>query len=178
MLSGALHVDGFLDASDALLVETSVERRLEILKDPRVGSFAVAAFAVVSAFSVAALQALDPRTYPFALAFAGGIARLGAVANAYRYRRARSAASARFFARPPSMVWLAISGTLACFAGSRAQRQTFASAATVAFASYILGGTCARRLGGVLVGDVYGFLVVILESLTLTSCAIFMRHRR
>lgn len=38
-LSGGLHLDGLADCCDGLLAPVSPERRLEILKDPRLGSF-------------------------------------------------------------------------------------------------------------------------------------------
>ncbi len=39
LVTGALHEDGLADVADALGAHVSRERRLEILKDPRVGSF-------------------------------------------------------------------------------------------------------------------------------------------
>lgn len=39
--SGGLHLDGWMDVSDAVLSHRSRERKLEIMKDPRVGPFAV-----------------------------------------------------------------------------------------------------------------------------------------
>ena len=41
ILTRALHLDGFMDSCDALLGGFDRERRLEILRDPRVGAFAV-----------------------------------------------------------------------------------------------------------------------------------------
>src|SRR5215213_9028100 len=41
VLTGGLHLDGLADCCDGLLASTSVERRLEIMKDPRVGAFGV-----------------------------------------------------------------------------------------------------------------------------------------
>lgn len=40
-VTGGIHMDGFMDTSDALASWQSMERRLEILKDSRVGAFAV-----------------------------------------------------------------------------------------------------------------------------------------
>jgi len=40
-LTGALHLDGFLDCCDGLLVAKPAEKRLEILRDTHVGAFAV-----------------------------------------------------------------------------------------------------------------------------------------
>jgi adenosylcobinamide-GDP ribazoletransferase len=42
MLTGALHFDGFLDSCDGLFGYRTPERRLEIMRDSRVGSYAVA----------------------------------------------------------------------------------------------------------------------------------------
>lgn len=42
LLSGALHLDGFLDACDGLFGGSTVESRLRILHDERVGAFALA----------------------------------------------------------------------------------------------------------------------------------------
>lgn len=40
-VTGGIHVDGFLDTSDAISSYQPVERRLEILKDPHTGAFAI-----------------------------------------------------------------------------------------------------------------------------------------
>ncbi len=41
MVTGGIHLDGFMDTTDALRSYQSRERRLEILKDPHIGAFAV-----------------------------------------------------------------------------------------------------------------------------------------
>src|SRR5512145_165372 len=41
VLTGGLHLDGLADCCDGLLASTTVERRLEIMKDPRLGTFGV-----------------------------------------------------------------------------------------------------------------------------------------
>ncbi|MFQ9509589.1 MAG: adenosylcobinamide-GDP ribazoletransferase [Lachnospiraceae bacterium] len=40
-ITGGIHVDGFIDTSDALHSYQSKERKLEIMKDPHVGAFAI-----------------------------------------------------------------------------------------------------------------------------------------
>ena len=42
-ITGGIHLDGFLDTSDALSSWQTTERRLEILKDPHTGAFAIIA---------------------------------------------------------------------------------------------------------------------------------------
>lgn len=41
LVTGGIHVDGFLDTQDALHAYQSREKRLEILKDPHAGAFAI-----------------------------------------------------------------------------------------------------------------------------------------
>ncbi len=41
LITGGIHMDGFLDTQDALSSYQSRERRLEILKDPHAGAFAI-----------------------------------------------------------------------------------------------------------------------------------------
>ena len=45
-VTGGFHIDGFLDTADALASYRSNEKKLEILKDPHIGSFAVISFCV------------------------------------------------------------------------------------------------------------------------------------
>lgn len=41
VITGGLHLDGFADSCDGLLATVSADRRLDIMKDPRTGSWAV-----------------------------------------------------------------------------------------------------------------------------------------
>jgi len=57
------HLDGFLDSADALAGQAAPERRLEILKDPRIGSYALFfgfALLAAKAAAMAALLRLSP----------------------------------------------------------------------------------------------------------------------
>ena len=58
VLTGALHLDGWADCCDALFVPVARERRLEILRDPRLGSFGGVGLVVLLLVKLAALQTL------------------------------------------------------------------------------------------------------------------------
>src|SRR6266568_889116 len=60
ILTGGLHLDGFADCCDGLLATVSLERRLEIMKDPRTGSFAVIGLVVLLLGKWTALRTLSP----------------------------------------------------------------------------------------------------------------------
>lgn len=66
-LTGALHFDGFLDSCDGLLGYRTVERRLEIMRDSRVGSFAVAGGWALLSLKYAGLSSVPPDLMPQAL---------------------------------------------------------------------------------------------------------------
>lgn len=55
IITGGFHVDGFMDVCDALSSFKSREEKLNILKDPHIGAFAVISFAIYSAFWIAAV---------------------------------------------------------------------------------------------------------------------------
>src|SRR5882762_429358 len=57
-LSGALHADGLMDTCDAVFGHAAPERRLEIMRDPRVGAFGVVGLVCVVALKIAAVSAL------------------------------------------------------------------------------------------------------------------------
>lgn len=59
LLTGALHEDGLGDVADAFAGGWTVERRLEILDDPRQGTFGVIALTAVFLTRVSAMATLD-----------------------------------------------------------------------------------------------------------------------
>ncbi len=58
-LTGALHHDGLADSADALGVRGDRERRLAVMRDPRIGVFGALALIAWSLLMVAALAPLD-----------------------------------------------------------------------------------------------------------------------
>ncbi len=66
VLTGGLHVDGFLDACDGLLGGATPERRMEIMRDHHIGAFAFAGGALLFLLKFAALTALRATGWQFA----------------------------------------------------------------------------------------------------------------
>jgi adenosylcobinamide-GDP ribazoletransferase len=71
-LTGGLHLDGWTDCWDALPVATSAERRREILKDSRLGTFGALGLILLLAVKIAAVAASDERILVLFLAPAVG----------------------------------------------------------------------------------------------------------
>lgn len=59
VITGALHLDGFIDSMDGLFIGGSPEKRLEVMKDSRAGSFGV-----VGAFLLLLLKFLSLENLP------------------------------------------------------------------------------------------------------------------
>jgi len=78
-ITGAFHLDGLADSADAFAGGTTVERRFEILKDSRLGTYGTSALVLVLFLEIAALATLVPRTGLIALVTAHGIGRASAV---------------------------------------------------------------------------------------------------
>jgi adenosylcobinamide-GDP ribazoletransferase len=80
LLTGGLHLDGFADCADGLLVPGSRERRLEIMRDPRLGAFGVIALVLLLLADAAVLQRLGVHAALPALVAAGAFSRLAMLA--------------------------------------------------------------------------------------------------
>lgn len=171
-LTGALHVDGFLDSADALGAEVPVERRLAIFKDPHHGTFAIAAFAAVAALWLTALWSFDPISLPGAMALAAGSARFGAVLNAYVVPYARPGANVPVFERRPAWWVTVLVAAALCGMSLTIGPWAWSVIVGAGVAGLVLGALLKRRLGGGLVGDVYGFMIVVLEAGVLCALTI------
>ncbi|MFI3271032.1 MAG: adenosylcobinamide-GDP ribazoletransferase [Pseudomonadota bacterium] len=57
-VTGAIHLDGVADCGDGLFMQASLERRLEVMKDPRLGAFGAITLMLMIGTKWAALYAL------------------------------------------------------------------------------------------------------------------------
>jgi adenosylcobinamide-GDP ribazoletransferase len=162
-LTGAVHVDGFLDSCDGLLVTAAPAERLGILKDPRHGSFAVVGMAIVSAFWLAALASIPPARYPLALAFTSAASRLAVVPNAWIFPYARAGAMSHTFAAAPDIATFAIMLAIVEIIAWLVHPAAIVIAPAGFAVSVFLAAWASRRLGGGITGDVYGAIVVVLD---------------
>ena len=64
LLTGGIHLDGYMDCCDAIFSRRPLEKKREILKDSHVGSFAVIALATLFMFSFAAFASRNGEAWP------------------------------------------------------------------------------------------------------------------
>ena len=75
LLSGFIHLDGYMDCADAVLSRRELEKRRAILKDSHVGAFAVIAFGLWLLLGFAAFASLDLEKALFTLPFIPAVCR-------------------------------------------------------------------------------------------------------
>ncbi len=166
-LIGGLHLDGLADACDGLLATVSAERRLEIMSDPRAGSWAVIGVVLVLIGKWAALRNLPPAALLIP-PIMGRWSMVLAVAAFPNVKATGLAAQFRVgFGR--SQVWIASLTTIVLVAALSLWlgASIVVVLAIAPIAVWLIGGWASRRLGGGLTGDVYGALCEVVELLCL-----------
>ena len=75
ILSGFIHLDGYMDCADAVLSRRELEKRREILKDSHVGSFAVICLGLWLLFGFAAFAGMELENKWLCLLFLPAVSR-------------------------------------------------------------------------------------------------------
>ncbi len=161
-LTRALHLDGFMDTCDALLGGFDRERRLEILRDPHVGAFAVVGVICLLLVKLAALTALPSGSRTWVLILFPCLSRAAMVLAMKRFPYARREGLGTPFASRGGLgPW---AGLLVAAAASVALTGLpgLALAALAGVVAWAVGAWATRLLGGV-TGDIYGAVNEIAE---------------
>ena len=192
-----LHLDGLMDVCDALFGAATKERRLEIMKDPRVGAFGVVGGVTILLLKYSALLALlDPvfrgGSPPESMVFLGMVGQqpgkllalllfpllsrwaMVVLLGAFPYARSEGLGSpfhqggARLATLAAAMTALAVSVVLGGFGG-------LGLLLGVTALALALGWVMNRALGG-LTGDCYGATNEVSEVAVLAA-AVALAHR-
>lgn len=166
LLTGGLHADGFMDTADGVFSGRDRERKLEIMKDSRVGAFGVVSFVMLMFVQYALISDMHPLLLIPALFVMPVIGRFAMVLSVACFPYAREDGMGKTFA-------------------DMADRKTIVIAALItmilvlpwgflAALALVLGTVFAllfcrlitHVLGGV-TGDVYGAATVLTETLVL-----------
>jgi len=165
-LSGGLHLDGLADCCDGLLASTSVERRLEIMKDPRLGAFGGIGLLLLLLLKAATLAALTPVT-GIGILLAASLARW-CILPAGLLPMARPSGMGADFAAGFRR-WFIVVGSifplsLALALGTRGIISLLAGLV----AAFLVLWLAKSRIGGV-TGDVFGMVVEVVEAVSLLT---------
>jgi adenosylcobinamide-GDP ribazoletransferase len=165
LATGVLHLDGLLDSCDGLFGGRTPEARLRIMRDERVGAFAVIGGVFAVLLKYAALAALPGRTP--ALVVAPVLGRWGMALAIVAFPYARAEGLGRAMKDHAGRREATLASATAALAAMLIGRGAGLTALVLAGAVTWLGGRWVlRRLPG-FTGDVYGALCEVLEILAL-----------
>ena len=174
VVTGGLHMDGLMDSCDALLAPVSAERRLEILWDSRVGSFAIVGAATALLMKYAAILAVPDGNRAVSFVAALALSRWAMVYATVRYPVARSTGLGHAYKAGASYRELAIATGLTIIAilpsgpaGVAALVLAWAGTALVAHA-------IMSKIPG-LTGDAYGAVCECIEIAALIGLPVLHR---
>lgn len=173
-LTGGLHLDGLADCADGLLYPGAPEKRLEIMKDPRLGAFGGMGLGLALLLKFSALASLTPATLP-SLLLATSLARwcilpaglLPLAKPGGKVPAAPAGMGADFAAglRKASLFWGGLIPLGLALALGWSGLLALALGLLVALGVLMLA---KNRLGGV-TGDVFGLLVESVEIVVLMA---------
>lgn len=172
VLTGGLHLDGWADCCDALPGTATRERRLEILRDPRLGSFGVAGLVLLLVVKFAAVASLPHASA--ALILAPTLGRWAIVHVAAVFPLARPDGMAAHFREGlgrRELIWSALIAALVCGAMGWGGLAAFI---TSVVAAAVMACWATSRLGGV-TGDVYGATCELVECIVLIGASLTRR---
>lgn len=161
VLTGGLHLDGFADSCDGLFATATRERRLEILRDVRLGAFGATALVLLLIAKITAVASLHTLA-PLLLAPIMG---RWAMVYAMAYPLARSEGMAILFRQGLARREILIATVLAAAGAAAFGWLGVAALAVALLAATLIARLAMTRLGG-LSGDIYG---MICESVELTT---------
>lgn len=166
LVTGGLLLDGYMDTADGVFSARDRERKLEIMKDSRVGSFGVLALVALMMIDWTVLRDIKLVLIMTALFIMPVIGRMAMVMVIAFFPYARKEGMGKAFADMADKETVAIAGiTTILFVVPWGQAAIAALAAGLGFA-WLLGAWLTSKLGG-LTGDTYGAIETLTETMVL-----------
>ena len=166
LLTGGLHADGLMDTADGVFSGRERERKLEIMKDSRVGSFGVVAFVLLMFLQFALLLDMSPPLLVPVFFVMPIIGRMAMVLAVSCFPYARADGMGKTFADMADRRTVAIAAvTTSVLVIPIGLLATLALVIGIVF-SLLFCRWMTAILGGV-TGDVYGAATVLTETIVL-----------
>ncbi len=156
LLTGGLHLDGLMDTCDGLFGGRTRERRLEIMRDSRVGSFGVLGGVCILLLKFALFASIEPRMLSLAFFVVLPVSRWAMVLALRVFPSARPGGLGATFRQTVTLPRLIVAATTAFLLAFIVGQGEGVLMWCVATCVALLLGTWATRLIGGLTGDTYG----------------------
>jgi adenosylcobinamide-GDP ribazoletransferase len=164
IVTGALHEDGLADVADAIGAHTTRERRLEILKDPRIGTFGGLALIVAITLSTTTIAALETQDAAKALVISHTLSRWAIlpVSRALEPAKPGGAGGLLRVSTPALIAATVLAAAIATALGGAV------ALAAAALGVVVAGAVLNTTLGGI-TGDGYGATAKLAELTSATT---------
>lgn len=173
VMTGGLHLDGFGDSCDGLLATVEPERRLEIMKDPRAGSWAVVGLVLLLLGKWVTIGTVLPRL----LILPPILGRWAMVIAAYRFPYARQSGMGSYYRDGLGNAQVTVATGLTLISTIVAAHDVVTAVILLGMSLVtvlIVGQWAARRLGEGITGDVYGAICELTELLCLLGLSLWV----
>jgi adenosylcobinamide-GDP ribazoletransferase len=170
LVTGALHEDGLADAADAIGAHAERERKLEILRDPRIGTYGALALIFAVIFALAVLAPLDDGHFARAALVGHVLARWSTLPQALALPPARPEGAGALL-RPTATAVVAGSAIALATALVAGGLKPGAIAVGTACLVTALGAAAAFRVLGGVTGDTFGAVAKLVELATYGALA-------
>lgn len=167
ILTGGLHLDGLMDSCDGLFGGSTRERKLEIMRDSRVGSFGVLGGACILLLKFALFASLRVNALPLALLLALPSARWSMVLAVRVFPNVRPTGLGAAFHHAVTTKRLLLAGVIALATVLLAGQFIGLLAWSIVTIITLILGFCITRVIGGLTGDTYGAIEEIAEVVAL-----------
>jgi adenosylcobinamide-GDP ribazoletransferase len=157
-LSGAMHLDGLMDSADGLFGNRDAGRRLEIMRDSRIGAYAFAAAIAVVLVQYSALTSIGAQR-PLALIAAVGLSRAASAFALGIARPARPDGLGNAFTVPRRLAGGVAAMLIATATAALLESWRGAAAASMSLAIAVAVVAVFRRRVGGMTGDGFGAVV-------------------
>lgn len=176
-ITGAIHVDGFIDTCDALYSRQDREKKLEILKDPHVGAFGVISCVCYMLLMLCLISQVGPDVHLFVLVALGSvISRAMSAFSIVTIKTAKNSGLAFIFAdnaHKNTVRTVSVLIAAAALAAMAVMNPLFGVCALLISAAVysVFLRICYKQFGGI-TGDLAGFMLQLIELGIMLSAVI------
>ena len=180
-LTGFIHLDGYMDCSDAVLSRRDLPERLRILKDPHVGAFAVIMMAVLCVLSYGIWDGLQPGAQMIQLLFVPVISRCCSAVSVLCLQPLETSSYARMHAegisggyKAAAVIMTLCAAAAAIITGLLTSQPYSGLCAAVEIAAYALTAAALKRNLGGMSGDISGCAITVSELCAVAALRLFI----
>lgn len=175
VITGGIHMDGFIDTADALASCGNKEEKLAIMKDPHIGAFAIIWTAVYFVLCLGLWSAAEISDLP-AIAVGYALSRTMSGISIVCFKTAKNTGLAHMFSDAAQkkrviavlVIWLVVEAAGLLIIGIGYAAAEAAAAVAVFICHYLV---CRRHFGGI-TGDLAGCFLQVCELAILAAAVI------